>query len=386
LRIVFTSVGVGLAVVFGALVASAQPKTQQAVAATQPPAEFVSKEGGFRIKFPGTPKPSTSQQKLETGPAPYHQFLLTKSGVVYLVSYIDHSTVSGSAQDIKAFYELARAQESAGGQKLVSEKTVSVDGVAGREFVTEDQDARLTTRQFLVGKRLYKLIAGIKRTDQAASADAIAAFMDSFHLLERPADRTAYAKDPDPEEPLGGGLLGSVEGGLYRNDVLSVSMKLPDGWLVIDEKQYGFANNRGSRTATRSGVDDAVDRSMKNTATLVAVSKYSLGTPRNASLVMGLERLRDPAMPAQAIAAGSLAALKAELPLRVTREVYTTRLGGAEFASFSVAVDLPDGVFRQNYFVTNRRGQALTITNSYVYDDDAQAMERSILSLRFALH
>lgn len=387
----FLNCAVALALVFiVGQPAWAQSTRPAAAPATAANADFVSNEGGFRVRFPGTPKTSVSQQTLPTGPAPYYQFVLTKGGVVYLVSYVDYPRAFNSPKTIKVFYDTSRDNSISGAAKLVTEKSVKADGVEGREFITEDGDSRLATRQFLVGRRLYQLIIGvtIKPGSPGLTPERVAqasAFLDSFHLLQKPADQTAYASETGDQTVATDGVRGSVEGHIYRNDVLAITMILPDGWHVIDDKQFEFANTRGSRSAAKSGLDDSIDRSLKNTANLIAVSKYSLGTSRNATMVMSTELLSDPKATPAAIAAGAMNVMKAALPLRVTKEISSIRVGGVDFAMFTAAVDLPDGVFRQSYYVTNRRGQALTVVFSYVFDDDATVMERSLLSLRFAL-
>jgi hypothetical protein len=346
------------------------------------PVDFAPTDGGFRIKFPAPPKPVDAN-----GSGVPQQFALTKGGIVYFVSYQDYPQPITAARDIKSVFEVAKTQALSDGEKLLSERELTADGAAGHEFVTEDAKARLTTRIFLAGHRVFKLIAGIKRpaaTGPAPNQALALAFLDSFHLISKPVDRTAYATEPADAPVLGEGTRGTVEAGMYRNDILALTMVMPDGWQVIDEKQFNYANSRGSRSAGGSGIDDSVDRSLRNTANLVAVSKYAFGTPRNATLVMSLERLAAPGVTAQTVANSALSAMKAELPLRVTKDVYLTRAGGTEFASFTTALDLPDGVFRQSYFVTIRRGQALTIVFSYVFDEDGLSLEKSLLSIRFA--
>lgn len=358
--------------------ASVAPQT----AAPAPPAEFVSDEGGFRIKFPGTPKPVDAN-----GAGASKQFVLSQRGVVYLVSYQDYPRPVSAPRDIKSVFEVTRSQATSDGEKLLNERELTVDGSAGREFVTEDAKARMTTRVVLAGRRVYKLITAVKRPSAPNTEPNVAqgtAFLDSFHLLKRPDDRTAYGVDPVDPPVLEEGMRGSVEAGIYRNDLLAFTMVMPDGWQLVDEKQFNYANSRGSRSAGGGGTDDSIDRSLRNTANLVAVSKYTFGTTRNATMVLGLERLTDPKTTAQTVAASALSAMKAELPLRVTKDVYLTRAGGVEFAAFTTALDLADGVFRQSYFVTIRRGQALTIVFSYVYDDDGLTLEKSLLSMRFA--
>lgn len=346
------------------------------------PDEFVSDVGGFRVLFPGTPKPVDAN-----GTGLSRQFVLSKAGVVYLVGYQDYPRPVTAPRDIKSVFEVARSQATSDGEKLLSERELKVDGAATREYVTEDADARMTTRVVLAGRRVYKLITAVKRSS-AAGAETNpapgAAFLDSFHLLNKPEDRTAYAMDPSDQSVLEEGMRGSVEAGIYRNDMLAFTMVMPDGWQLVDEKQFQYANNRGSRSAGGGVTDDSIDRSIRNTANLVAVSKYSFGTPRNATMVLGLERLTAPDITAKTVATSALNAMKSELPLRITKDVYLTRAGGVEFAAFTTALDLADGVFRQSYFVTIRRGQAVTIVFSYVYDDDGLTLEKSLLSMRFA--
>lgn len=364
-----------------AVVAMVLPVLAQSGSPATVSADFVSTAGGFRVKFPATPKSDTA------GALPH--FVLTKGGVVYFVGYQDYPRPITAPSDIKSIFEVARTQAVSDGEKLLNEREFKVDGAQGREFVTEDAKSRFTTRVILAGRRVYKLIAGVKKPAGAApspNSDGVLAttFLDSFHLLNRPDDRTAYANEPVDRPVLMEGMRGSVEGNLYRNDVLALTMQLPDGWQVVDEKQFAYANKRGGRSAGTGGVDDSVDRSLRNTAHLVAVSKYSFGTPRNATMVVSLERLSDPNADARTVAASALAGMKAELPLRLTKDVYMTRAGGAEFASFTTALDLADGVFRQSYFVTIRRGQAITIVFSYVYDDDGLTLEKSLLTIRMA--
>lgn len=156
--------------------------------------EFVSKEGGFKIKMPGVPSEATQpvQMKSATFVAHFHS-LVTKTAE-YAVVYTDFGpgleTFQPSKVTLDALRDKALAKESG---KLLSEQDISVAGHPGRTVVIEVSDGVFRDRYFLVANRLYTLTvftptvkggsdgetAGIRKAQESVANT----FLDSFSLL-----------------------------------------------------------------------------------------------------------------------------------------------------------------------------------------------------------
>lgn len=147
--------------------------------------EFTSKEGGFSVLMPGTPKHTKDNLPAELV---QHSFMLQLDGdhVTYLVAYIDYPKPAlGSADKIKKRMDVSRdglVQPMKG--KVQDEKTISLKGHPGRSFTTKLPDGGTwPIRIYAVKQRIYQL-AVMNDKGHGSSKEALK-FLESFTLLEK---------------------------------------------------------------------------------------------------------------------------------------------------------------------------------------------------------
>ncbi len=140
---------------------------------------LTSDDGGFSIRAPGYPLPSTSGSVLDGGRA--HFYELNKPGVNFGVGYADSYVVGMTPEQ-----QLDAWRNNAVGSlhgTLLSERTVSMDGYPGRHVTVRMPDGKgvLHGRVFQADYRLYLIMA---ITANAKPSREATRFLDSFRLVE----------------------------------------------------------------------------------------------------------------------------------------------------------------------------------------------------------
>lgn len=146
-----------------------------------PTAPYESTAGGFRVLFPGPVREQVKTQPTRAGPIDAHVFNAETDQMGFLVSYADHAAEVVRAAKPRA--QLAAARDGVVGKagKLLSERELSLQGKPGLEFKFEKDGVVATERAFLVGRRLYQVMALGPPGDTHDRAAKI--FLDSFQLV-----------------------------------------------------------------------------------------------------------------------------------------------------------------------------------------------------------
>jgi hypothetical protein len=156
--------------------------------------EFVSKEGGFKVKMPGVPSEVSQPIETKAGSAVGHLHNLITKTAEYVVGYIvfaqDLETLQPSKVTLDGIRDHTLAKENG---KLLSEQDTSAAGHPGRALVIEVSDGIFHDRYFLVGNRLYTVTVftptakgrseadteGIRRAQESLANR----FLNSFNLV-----------------------------------------------------------------------------------------------------------------------------------------------------------------------------------------------------------
>ena len=158
--------------------------------------EFVSKEGGFKIKMPGVPTEVTQPVESKSGTVVAHFHSLITKSAEYVVGYTEVAqnveTLQPSKATLDAIRDRTLAKENG---KLLSEQDVSVAGHPGRALVIEVSDGVFRDKYFLVANRLYTVTVFTPATNGQSDGDTARirraqetvanAFLDSFSLLTK---------------------------------------------------------------------------------------------------------------------------------------------------------------------------------------------------------
>ena len=161
------------------------------------PADFKSSEGGFLVKTRVSLKESVQTKNPVISPdggtveLTIHQFDGSKDGLTYSVGYSDFPewvfTVADRAAVVEALLEnagLGLTKLSNG--KLLLDLKIAIGEFPGREILVEFQEqgqkAIVKARFYLVGRRLYQIMA-FAPAGKGGMSD-ISAFLESFQLLK----------------------------------------------------------------------------------------------------------------------------------------------------------------------------------------------------------
>jgi len=149
--------------------------------------EFISTEGGFRVRFPGAPKEET---EVKPGNTLLHSLVYgSERFIFYSVDYRDLADEKAADDYLKNVREL-RLMGMEGKMKLLSEKSTRRDGQPAVLLDIElIPNRRLRELDVIRGRRQYNLIVITFSNHEAmGSADAYGeianSFLDSFHLIE----------------------------------------------------------------------------------------------------------------------------------------------------------------------------------------------------------
>lgn len=146
--------------------------------------EFSSEEGRFSVLLPRTPRQTTETVDAPSGEIDEHTFTTIYGDTTYVVSYSDYpqSLTSG---DTRAVLDALRDSAVTGfSGKLLSERSISLNGHPGRELEIQVSDDSGTViaqlRIFLVRNRLYYLYTIIP--EERSSSPSVDKFLNSFKL------------------------------------------------------------------------------------------------------------------------------------------------------------------------------------------------------------
>lgn len=152
--------------------------------------EFSSREGGFSILMPGTPKEEIETKEFpEVGKAVSHMFGFVDDSGFYMAGYVE---IPGLAKQSQEFCDdfgggflksIGEAIANGAGGKVVKDMDISAGTRLGREILIDVPGGRLTARAYFVKRRGYQLLAA--PTASTGDPGNIKKFLDSFKL---PAD------------------------------------------------------------------------------------------------------------------------------------------------------------------------------------------------------
>lgn len=357
--------------------------------------EFVSNEGEFKISFPKTPE--EIKNMLGEGAKAQQQtaFRIVTNAGFFEVSYmklaytINDLAILGEVYDRSLEYFKKNPKI-----KVIASNDVKVGKYTGREILTQTTagDARSKMRVFIVGSRFYTLLfsSQIPQNAQSKRAELYDAAMNKFF-----ASFALTGNAPSTEELaakvnklLPDNYQGKLEKGIYTNDFLGFTIKLPDGWKPLNTDEEGAVKEVGKQLLQK---DDAkynaqIESSLESARTLLAATKNPFGTPENAQITIQLETravgdgyaLRDVAAATQKFLQSNFNA-----PIKITREIYETKISGADAIGFEFEATVNGINYHQRIILVRRKGFMTMFSFGYLNAEDLAPLEKSLQSLSF---
>ena len=144
--------------------------------------EFISKEGAFRVEVPGTLRREVEPGQTKDDPTLY-RFTLVTNTAVYLIQYFEVPQLDQipEMRRQQLFEESVKRFVNAVGGRLLSQQTVQLDGVTGREVVIGADGKFSRSRIYMARSRIYVVTIGaLSEADLASTGER---FLNSFKLL-----------------------------------------------------------------------------------------------------------------------------------------------------------------------------------------------------------
>ena len=348
--------------------------------------ELVSKEAEFKIVFPGVPARRLVPRDKKPGEKMLF-YTVFHAGGEFDVAVSDYPYVVEDLDALNSAYDqfLGYFQEKPG-QKIESSREVTAGKHIGREVSVKDteKEAWIRARVFVIGKRLYQLIA-ISPSEQSSEFYEKNArrFFDSFQFTGAQPSITEIAARPLPQNIRGEIGIDAV----YRNEYFDFSMAFPEDWQELNPDEMALAAEAGK---TVFGGADAkqnarIDASLRRTISLVAISKLTFGLPQNAMLWVSADKTTNPTQTLRQIAELNQKTLQERMKTgaNVTRPAYETKIGGENFSALEVEIEAYGSKVKQKLFLAKRKDYVLRVLQFYFVNDDAAEMSNIVKSLKF---
>lgn len=198
-------------VVLGGLIsgcngASESPGSDQTAGgpdASAEPAAFVSKQGNFRIKFPGEPRLMSQTIKTPVGPQQLQTYMVeTPEQIIYGVTITNIAEQMIRGRNPRPMLDGSIRGMAKLGWSIKQKGPITLGKHPGRFVKFEVQSPQVAekglgrSRIYLVGNRLYQL--DVVGPESKVELDSVEAFLDSFQLLEEVGSLALVEKSASP--------------------------------------------------------------------------------------------------------------------------------------------------------------------------------------------
>jgi hypothetical protein len=142
--------------------------------------QFRSAEGRFSVKLTTTPQIEAEEIESEIGLLPTHTFTATDKGGAFVVAYTDFNDSTATIEPAEILDGARNGVRESLNGTIVSEKEIKLNGHPGRDIVMTTDELQARTNIYLVGTRMYQVIAVSPKSAKAPKS--FAKFFASFRL------------------------------------------------------------------------------------------------------------------------------------------------------------------------------------------------------------
>lgn len=334
--------------------------------------EFVSEEGGFKVKLPILPTRTVSKVEMAFGKADVTQFRVITRTTGFIVGFVEFPSGISDVEEIEMRYDLARdSLLETGKDRLISEKNISLNNFAGREFVIQSAQLVQTVRIFIINQRMFTLIGVTPPNLKAANQASINKFLNSFELTKLPEAKFEAVKLPDD---FGSKFTGRV----YRSSFFDFSVELPEDWKILSNEEIDILREIVNNEAGISGSTEGKMTTISLNRTAILAGAINMD---GASIMIGAERPDFANMPLEqtmkTIRENNLSSKKE----KITKDVYPLMLGGVLF--YALDTQNIEDKTRQRIIVTKRKELIFQIIFTYKIESHLRILEESIKTVQF---
>lgn len=185
---------------------------------------------------------------------------------------------------------------------------------------------------------------------------------------------------------------GHIENNKYINSFFGLEITIPDNWIIQTKEQTDNLSKRGKDLVVgdNKNLKAAFDASEINTANLLAVFQYEVGTPveYNPGLVLVAENLKN----APGIKNGSDYLFQSKKLLKQSQLQYDyiddkfekEIINNQEFYTMNCSISYMGININQKYYSTIINGFSLGAIISFVNDEQKASLEKTINTINFS--
>lgn len=353
--------------------------------------EFTAPAGEFKASFPSTPEKIAGKGDKEQRIS----FRAVNGGGFYEIGYFEMPFTVTNPALLDDFYNNSLEYLQNNPKiKIIETRSVTNGKYRGREVSAQavENDSFTKMQVFLIGNRYYQLVYASPLWENAPPRiaefyeKAATRFFSSFQPLGNAPAVEELAEKPATKLPEN--YKGAIKQGVYTNDFLGFSLKLPVGWKSLNAEEEGAIEEIGKQFLQKEDAkfNARLESAMENSKDLLSLNKKAFGLPGNAGLTIELEINNfNNAFPLREIAVGSQKFLRTNfnLPLKIMREVYETKIGGETAFAFDFQVTAAEESYRQRIYLLKRKGFTMIVALSYGADADLAEMEKSLQTITF---
>jgi hypothetical protein len=180
-------------------------------------------------------------------------------------------------------------------------------------------------------------------------------------------------------------FFGSVKDGIYRNTFFKFELKVPKDWMSLNDAEKEAALNVGvDALKTKNAKNNkALEEAARAEIIILLYAKKPLGTMENSVLAIGAAKQPSAKITPQMVVEAAKSLFLKNPKNRLIQDTKAEMIGGKNFASMVIDLDLNGTVLRLKYFATMIREYSMTASMSYDYSEELSEAEKSLRSIKF---
>jgi hypothetical protein len=187
------------------------------------------------------------------------------------------------------------------------------------------------------------------------------------------------------QAPTGSTFMGELKEGVYTNEFFGFSLPIPESFVVANRKELELLQKVGVEVLTDQTKKNAerLEKSIQETAVLLAVFRLPVGQPNNSGVEIGV--IRQPAgVTANMALAANSALLTGSAGYEHTLNLPELSLGGLKFVGAQFERDIFGVTLKQRSYFAMRRGYSILVSVVYTNEEGLEAMQSLLNGIKFA--
>ncbi|HMS40454.1 MAG TPA: hypothetical protein PKE69_09525 [Pyrinomonadaceae bacterium] len=334
--------------------------------------DFVSEEGGYKIRVPLNPKRTVSKIDAAFGKTDMVQNRILTKEYLLTIGFLDFpAEINDDEEKVLRYNNSINSVVAGNGNRLISQKDIELNGYLGREAIIQKGNFNMHFRSFIIQQRFFILefvtLRTLPKTRLSALGKIRDKYFDSFEITKIPEAKFKPATLPDD-------FGVTKQNGIFNSNYFGFTMQMPDDFTFFDEETLNtlreIAENEAQLDDTTDG--DELKLSLKKTAVLGGAMNENF-----ASIVIAAE--------------ASFAILQLDLTARdikrnrtktqkLTKDLVKSKIDGVDFYRIEFSNSNGDN---QVLLFTVRENLLFQIVFTFKNTEDLVAFDKSLKTIKF---